>query len=155
MTTPAALTQHASPGQVWPRRWVLTPFFLSVFLSLLQVTKALAQVTVPTKTSLPAATYTFLFPVLQALLSPHSITPLHDAALSVVSLHVQPGQDVPRADTLHLMYHLLSVIPTYRERVLPLLQVRVCDAWLLEYVVNLTVCQWLTKQIVGFKPRSV
>jgi hypothetical protein len=52
--------------------------------------------------------------VLQAVLSSPSHTPLHDAALGVLALHVAPGQDVPRQQSLRLLYHLLSIIPAYR-----------------------------------------
>ncbi len=64
--------------------------------------------------ALAASTYRFLFPVLQAVLSSPCHTPLHDAALGVLSLHVAPGQDVPRQQSLRLLYHLLAIIPAYR-----------------------------------------
>ncbi|MEW5308073.1 MAG: hypothetical protein WDW38_000060 [Sanguina aurantia] len=71
-------------------------------------------VTVP-KRRLPSSSYCFVFPVLEAVLSSPQHTPLHEEALSVVSLHCSAaGGDIPRAASLGLLYHLLGVIPAYR-----------------------------------------
>jgi hypothetical protein len=51
---------------------------------------------------------------LQSVLSSPVHTPLHDEALAVVSLHCGAGEDIPRADTLALLYQTLGVIPAYR-----------------------------------------
>jgi hypothetical protein len=42
------------------------------------------------------------------------ITPLHEAALDVLGLHVFPEQDIDRGDSLELLYFLLGIIPAYR-----------------------------------------
>jgi hypothetical protein len=51
---------------------------------------------------------------LQSVLSSPVHTPLHDEALGVVSLHCGAGDDIPRSDTLALLYQTLGVIPAYR-----------------------------------------
>ncbi|GFR52600.1 hypothetical protein Agub_g15197, partial [Astrephomene gubernaculifera] len=35
---------------------------------------------------------------------------------------VAPGLDIPRRASLELLYHLLGVIPAYRDRIIPLLR---------------------------------
>lgn len=77
-----------------------------ILLSCLQVTAG--------KQPLPRSAYCFVFPVLQAVLSAPSFSPLHEDALSVVALHVAPGEAIPRAESLRLLYHLLGVVPAYR-----------------------------------------
>jgi hypothetical protein len=52
--------------------------------------------------------------VLQAVLSSPQHTPLHDAALGVLALHVAPGLDIPRQQSLRLLYTALAVIPAFR-----------------------------------------
>lgn len=78
------------------------------------VIQALYQSSVPVRRALPGPSYALVFPVIAAVLHCPVITPLHDQALSVLSLHVGPEQDIPRGDSLTLLYHLLGIIPAYR-----------------------------------------
>jgi hypothetical protein len=55
-----------------------------------------------------------VFPVVAAVLRCPSITPLHDEALAVLGLHVAPEQDIPRGESLELLYAVLGTIPAYR-----------------------------------------
>lgn len=79
-----------------------------------EVITALYQSTVPQRQPLPGPSYSLVFPVLAAVLHCPVITPLHDQALGVLALHVSPEQDIPRGDSLVLLYHLLGIIPAYR-----------------------------------------
>lgn len=65
---------------------------------------------------LPPSSYRFAFPVLSAVLSSPAHTPLHDEALAVVALHCSAtlGDDIPRRQSLGLLYHALGVIPAYK-----------------------------------------
>lgn len=63
---------------------------------------------------LPAPAYTFLFPVLRAVLSWPQHTALHEEALAAVALHVAPGGALPRAALLTLLYRVLDLMPAYR-----------------------------------------
>ena len=65
-------------------------------------------------TPLSAPAYLYVFPVLVAVLKWPSHTPLHDAALNVVALHVDPERDVPRAASLDMLYSMLSGLATFR-----------------------------------------
>ena len=58
--------------------------------------------------------YLFIFPVLSAVLKWPSHTPLHEAALRVAALHVDPDRDVPRPASLDMLYTMLSVLPAFR-----------------------------------------
>lgn len=49
-------------------------------------------------------------------------TPLHDAALSVLALHLGPDADVPKPLAFSILYHVLEMLPAYRERVAGLLR---------------------------------
>ncbi|GMH32908.1 hypothetical protein BSKO_00742 [Bryopsis sp. KO-2023] len=71
------------------------------------------------KIPLPAPAYFLCFPVLRAILSVSTLSPLHDDALKLLSLHVTPGERLPREDSFKLLYHILANIPTYRNDVLP------------------------------------
>lgn len=82
-----------------------------------EVIHALYQSTVPPRRALPGPSYALVFPVVSAVLHCPSITPLHDQALAVLALHVAPEQDIPRGESLTLMYHLLGIIPAYRSGV--------------------------------------
>ena len=81
---------------------------LTLTLSILQVTQE--------GRPLPPSSYRFAFPVLSAVLSSPAHTPLHDEALAVVALHCSPslGGDIPRRESLALLYNALGVIPAYR-----------------------------------------
>eukprot|EP00887_Chlorella_sp_A99_P001204 scaffold14.g1204.t1 len=70
---------------------------------------------------LPGPAYTFCFPVLCAVLNCPQPTPLHEAALGVVALHVD-SPDIRREEAFALLYHVLEVTPAYRDRVQPLLR---------------------------------
>jgi hypothetical protein len=63
---------------------------------------------------MPGPSYALVFPVLEAVLQCPHHTPLHDDALMVLALHVRPEQEIPRAASLQLLYHLLGIIPAYR-----------------------------------------
>ncbi|KAG1666477.1 hypothetical protein FOA52_004859 [Chlamydomonas sp. UWO 241] len=65
--------------------------------------------------------YRFVYPVLRAVLGAPEHTPLHEQALTVLSQHCGPGDDIPRADTITLLYHTLGVVPAYKDRIVPLL----------------------------------
>ncbi|GLC46160.1 hypothetical protein PLESTB_001196200 [Pleodorina starrii] len=86
------------------------------------VVHALAAVTAASGQQLPPSSYSYVFPVLQAVLLSPVHTALHDECLAVVALHVAPGLDIPRRASLELLYHLLGVIPAYRDRIVPLLR---------------------------------
>lgn len=63
---------------------------------------------------LPGPAYAFVFPVLCAVLSWPVHTPLHEEALAVLALHVAPGDPLPRAAMLALLFHVLELMPAYR-----------------------------------------
>jgi len=63
---------------------------------------------------LPGPAYAFVFPVLRAVLSWPAHTPLHEEALAVLALHVAPGDPLPRAAMLALLFHVLELMPAYR-----------------------------------------
>lgn len=79
-----------------------------------EVVGALHASTVPARAPLPGPSYALVFPVVAAVLHCPVLSPLHDAALGVLALHVSPEQDIPRGETLELLYHLLGLIPAYR-----------------------------------------
>jgi hypothetical protein len=79
-----------------------------------EVVTALYASTVANRQPLPGPSYALVFPVVAAVLHCPVITPLHDQALGVLALHVAPEQDIPRGDSLELLYHLLGIIPAYR-----------------------------------------
>ena len=78
------------------------------------VMAALVASTVAMRRPLPGPCYALVFPVLEAVLHCPHHTPLHDEALLVLALHVRPEQDIPRAGSTRLLYHLLGIIPAYR-----------------------------------------
>ena len=40
---------------------------------------------------------------------------LHDEALGVIALHAMPGPKFPREESLAMLYHVLAIIPSYRQ----------------------------------------
>lgn len=78
------------------------------------VMAALVASTVTPRRPMPGPSYALVFPVLKAVLHCPHHTPLHDDALAVLALHVRPEQDIPRAASLELLYHLLGIIPAAR-----------------------------------------
>ncbi|KXZ48792.1 hypothetical protein GPECTOR_25g376 [Gonium pectorale] len=86
------------------------------------VVHALAAVTAAVGQQLPPSSYSYVFPVLQAVLLSPVHTLLHDKCVAVLALHVAPGLDIPRRASLQLLYHLLGIIPAYRDRIVPLLR---------------------------------
>jgi hypothetical protein len=72
--------------------------------------------------SLPGPVYNFCFPIIRAVLCCPQPTPLHDAALSVVALHVGPDSSVPKTQAFELLYHVLEILPALRDRVQVLLR---------------------------------
>lgn len=79
-----------------------------------EVVGALHASTVPARAPLPGPSYALVFPVVAAVLHCPVLSPLHDAALGVLALHASPEQDIPRGESLELLYHLLGLIPAYR-----------------------------------------
>ena len=65
-------------------------------------------------TPLPAPAYLFVFPLLAAVLKWPTHTALHDPALNVVALHVDPDRDLPRAASLDMLFSMLDVLPAFR-----------------------------------------
>ncbi|KAL4444093.1 hypothetical protein ABPG75_011830 [Micractinium tetrahymenae] len=76
---------------------------------------------------LPGPAYIFCFSILRAVMSCPEPTPLHEAALGVVALHVGPSASVSKVESFCLLYHVLEIIPAYRDRVQPLLRM-LCSA---------------------------
>jgi hypothetical protein len=77
---------------------------------------------------LPGPAYAFCFPILRAMLSCPRPTPLHDPALAVVALQITANTAaasapaVPDAQVFDLLYHVLCILPAFRERVQGLLR---------------------------------
>ena len=71
---------------------------------------------------LPAPVYTLCFPILRAILSCPLPTPLHDAALSVVALHVGPDSTVSKLQAFELLHRVILILPALRDRVQVLLR---------------------------------
>ena len=65
-------------------------------------------------TALSPPAYLFVFPLLAAVLKWPTHTPLHEPALSVVALHVDPEGNVPRAASLDMLYCMLDVLSGFR-----------------------------------------
>ena len=63
---------------------------------------------------LPSSCYDLCFPVLEAVLTSAVHTSLHEQALQVLALHVDPSLPIPRKKTLAVLYHVLGVVPAYR-----------------------------------------
>ncbi|KAI3427088.1 hypothetical protein D9Q98_007027 [Chlorella vulgaris] len=81
-----------------------------------------AQPLAAMRKALPGPAYMFCFPILRAVMSCPEPTPLHEAALGVVALHVGPSASVSKVESFKLLYHVLEIIPAYRDRVQPLLR---------------------------------
>lgn len=77
--------------------------------------------TLPHQAPLPP-TYRLCFPLLAILLAANQHTPHLDTALDVLTHHVAPDLDLPREAALQSLYHVLGVLPSYTERIQPLLQ---------------------------------
>ena len=119
---------HQERGRV-PAGWAALPLILPPVLSTHAPPPGSATQATSDGRPLPPASYAFVFPVLAAVLGSPRHSDLHDPALAVVALHCGPALDVPRADSLHLLYHLLGVIPAYRDRVAPLLGQLASGGW--------------------------
>ncbi|EFN56582.1 hypothetical protein CHLNCDRAFT_144295 [Chlorella variabilis] len=65
--------------------------------------------------ALPGPSYMYCFPILRAVMSFPEPTPLHEAALGVVALHVGPAANVSKVESFKLLYHVLEIIPAYRQ----------------------------------------
>ena len=63
---------------------------------------------------LPSPAFDLCFPILAAVLSWPTHSPLHDPALTVLGLHVDPQLPSPRGKMLQLLYHVLGLIPAFR-----------------------------------------
>ena len=76
----------------------------------------------PPQAPLPPPTYRLCFPLIATLLAAPHHTPHLDTALDVLTQHVSPDLDLPREAALQSLYHVLGVLPSYTERVQPLLR---------------------------------
>ncbi|XP_078182456.1 putative protein kinase regulator ILITHYIA isoform X2 [Carex rostrata] len=71
--------------------------------------------------SLPADTFTFIFPIIEKILFSSKKTGLHDDLLRILSLHLDPVLPLPRPRMLTVLYHVLSVSPSYQPLISPML----------------------------------
>ncbi|KAJ1694352.1 hypothetical protein LUZ63_011050 [Rhynchospora breviuscula] len=70
---------------------------------------------------LPADTFTFIFPIIEKILFSSKKTALHDDLLQILSLHLDPILPLPRPRMLTVLYHVLSVSPSYQPLIGPML----------------------------------
>ncbi len=90
-------------------------------VSLMATTPTTIQAPIPAP--LPTPTYRMCFPILATLLAADKHTPYLDDTLAVAALHVATDQpDLPRPEALQALYHILGVLPSYQDRVLPIME---------------------------------
>ncbi|MFS7937446.1 putative armadillo-like helical, translational activator Gcn1, TOG domain-containing protein [Helianthus anomalus] len=70
---------------------------------------------------LPVDSFSFVFPILERILSSPKKTQLHDDVLRVLFLHMDPVLPLPRLQMLSVLYHVLGAIPSYHGSVTPAL----------------------------------
>ncbi|KAG9447741.1 hypothetical protein H6P81_013869 [Aristolochia fimbriata] len=70
---------------------------------------------------LPADTFTFVFPIMEQILSSPKKTGLHDGVLQIISLHMDPVLPLPRLRMLSVLFHALGVAPAYQASIGPML----------------------------------
>ncbi|XP_062212235.1 protein ILITYHIA-like [Phragmites australis] len=70
---------------------------------------------------LPADSFTFIFPIMERILSSSKKTCLHDEVLRILSMHLDPILPLPRPRMLSVLYHVLSTVPAYHPSVGPML----------------------------------
>lgn len=68
----------------------------------------------PCGAALTPPAYALCFPLLRAVLSMEHHTALHEGAVQVLGAHVAPGMVLPRAQSLTLLYNVLTVVPGAR-----------------------------------------
>lgn len=84
--------------------------------------KAAAGLSISCKNGpLPADSFTFIFPILEKILYSSKKTSLHDTALQIISLHLDPILPLPRLKMLKVLYHVLGVVPAYQVSIAPML----------------------------------
>ncbi|XP_068667141.1 protein ILITYHIA isoform X2 [Aristolochia californica] len=70
---------------------------------------------------LPADSFTFVFPIMEQILSSPKKTALHDSVLQIISLHMDPILPLPRLRMLSVLFHALGVVPAYQSSIGPML----------------------------------
>ncbi|XP_076949401.1 protein ILITYHIA-like isoform X2 [Bidens hawaiensis] len=62
---------------------------------------------------LPVDSFSFVFPIMERILSSPKKTQLHDDVLRVLFLHMDPILPLPRLQMLSVLYHVLGAVPSY------------------------------------------
>ncbi|KAD4888101.1 hypothetical protein E3N88_20174 [Mikania micrantha] len=70
---------------------------------------------------LPVDSFSFVFPIMERILSSPKKTQLHDDILRILFLHMDPILPIPRLQMLSVLYHVLGAIPSYHGSVTPAL----------------------------------
>nr|GEV72458.1 protein ILITYHIA [Tanacetum cinerariifolium] len=70
---------------------------------------------------LPVDSFTFIFPIMERILSSPKKTRLHDDVLRILFLHMDPILPLPRLRMLSVLYHVIGAIPSYHGSVAPAL----------------------------------
>ncbi|XP_071733980.1 protein ILITYHIA [Rutidosis leptorrhynchoides] len=70
---------------------------------------------------LPVDSFTFVFPIMERILSSPKKTRLHDDVLRILFLHMDPILPLPRLQMLSVLYHVLGAVPSYHGSVGPAL----------------------------------
>lgn len=70
---------------------------------------------------LPVDSFSFVFPIMERILSSPKKTRLHDDVLRILFLHMDPILPLPRLKMLSVLYHVLGAIPAYHASVGPAL----------------------------------
>nr|XP_043618177.1 protein ILITYHIA [Erigeron canadensis] len=70
---------------------------------------------------IPVDSFSFVFPILERILSSPKKTRLHDDVLRILFLHMDPILPLPRLQMLSVLYHVLGAIPAYQGSVAPAL----------------------------------
>ncbi|PWA68142.1 ILITYHIA [Artemisia annua] len=70
---------------------------------------------------LPVDSFTFVFPIMERILSSPKKTRLHDDVLRILFLHMDPILPLPRLRMLSVLYHVIGAIPSYHGSVAPAL----------------------------------
>ncbi|KAL3523389.1 hypothetical protein ACH5RR_016223, partial [Cinchona calisaya] len=70
---------------------------------------------------LPVDSFTFVFPILEKILSSPKKTGLHDDVLQILFLHLDPILPLPRVRMLSVLYHALGVVRAYQVSIGPAL----------------------------------
>ncbi|XP_047319799.1 protein ILITYHIA [Impatiens glandulifera] len=70
---------------------------------------------------LPVDTFTFVFPIYNAILLSSKKTALHDDVLRMLFLHMDPVLPLPRLRMISVLYHVLGIVPAYQASIAPAL----------------------------------